>query len=455
VKAQSSKLEAHGVRLAGLAGLIFAVAWPARGAETNTVFPLDLPTALRLAGAQNIDVLIAREKLSEARANHAIARAQFFPWVTPGVAFRRHENNIQDIAGTILNADKNLFTAGANLTAQVDLGEAIYRSLAARQLVKAAEQAAEAQRQDSVFGAAAGYFDLVRAQAGVGVASEAARLAGAYARQLQDAVGAGVAFKGDAARARAQWERTQLALRQAQEQQRVASARLAQVLRLDPTTELMPDEGDLAPLELVEHETALDSLVSRALNTRPELKQGEAQRGAADAARKGARYGPLIPSVGASLFYGGLGGGPGNPGPDHFTVSEDYFIGLGWRIGPGGLFDPGRIRAAESRVRTASLELDKVRDAVTRQVVEAHVRAQSLADQIATAKRALEAAEETAKLSRARKQFGVGAVLEDLQAEQELTRARQDYVNAVAEANKAQYELQRAIGAHPAGDHGK
>jgi outer membrane protein TolC len=426
---------------------MFAITWPAGAAGTNIVFPLDLPTVLRLAGAQNLDVLIAREKLAEARANHAIARAQFFPWISPGLAFKRHENNLQDIAGTILNADKNLFTAGAGLTAQVDIGEAIYKSLAARQLVKAAEQAAEAQRQDSVFSAATGYFELVRARANVGVAEEAARVAGSYARQLKEAVAAGVAFKGDAFRAQAQWERTQLALRQAQEQQRVASARLAQLLRLEPTTELAPDEGDLAPLELVDRDAALDSLVSRALHARAELKQGEAQRGAADAARKGARYGPLIPSLGASLFYGGLGGGPGNPGPDRFNVSEDYFVGLGWRIGPGGLFDPGRIRATEARVRTASLELDKVRDTVTRQVVEAHVRAQSLADQIATAKRALEAAEETAKLSRERKQFGVGAVLEDLQAEQELTRARQDYVNAVAEANKAQYELQRAIGA--------
>jgi outer membrane protein TolC len=40
-----------------------------------------------------------------------------------------------------------------------------------------------------------------------------------------------------------------------------------------------------------------------------------------------------------------------------------------------------------------------------------------------------------------------GAVLEAIQAEQDLTHARLDYVNAVAEYNQAQYALERARGA--------
>jgi outer membrane protein TolC len=40
----------------------------------------------------------------------------------------------------------------------------------------------------------------------------------------------------------------------------------------------------------------------------------------------------------------------------------------------------------------------------------------------------------------------VGAVLENVQAEQDLTQARLGYLNAVAEYNKAQYALSKAIG---------
>jgi hypothetical protein len=40
-----------------------------------------------------------------------------------------------------------------------------------------------------------------------------------------------------------------------------------------------------------------------------------------------------------------------------------------------------------------------------------------------------------------RQQYGVGIVLEDIQAQQDLTQARSDYFTALAEYNKAQYAL--------------
>jgi len=85
-------------------------------------------------------------------------------------------------------------------------------------------------------------------------------------------------------------------------------------------------------------------------------------------------------------------------------------------------------------------------DEVTRQVVESQTRVQSQSDQMATTQQAIQAAEETLRLTQARKEFAVGAVLETIQAEQDLTRARLDYLNALAEYNKAQYGLHKAIG---------
>jgi hypothetical protein len=47
---------------------------------------------------------------------------------------------------------------------------------------------------------------------------------------------------------------------------------------------------------------------------------------------------------------------------------------------------------------------------------------------------------------RSAREFGVAAVLERILAEQDLTRARNDYVATVAEHDKAQYALLTAIG---------
>ncbi|MBI2928679.1 MAG: hypothetical protein HYY24_23700 [Verrucomicrobia bacterium] len=69
-----------------------------------------------------------------------------------------------------------------------------------------------------------------------------------------------------------------------------------------------------------------------------------------------------------------------------------------------------------------------------------------LADQLERARPALAATEEGLRLAEMRKEFGVGIVLENIQAEQDLTRARQDYANAIADLDKAQFVLAAATG---------
>lgn len=411
----------------------------------NAAQPIDLPTALRLAGAQNLDVAIARERLAEARAGQESTLEQFFPWVSSGASYRRHQGRIQTVEGAIIDANKQSYVAGAALTAQADLGDAYFKTLAARQRVKAADQGLDAQQRDSILAAAQGYFDLARAQASVGVALDAVKISKEYEDQLGQAVAIGIAFKGDELRVRVQTDRERLLLRQAEEQQRVAAARLAQTLHLDPAVNLIPSDADLVPLALPGADAELEAKVSQALASRPELKQSSSLVVAAEKTQTATVYGPIIPTLSGQAFGGGLGGGI-IPDNDHFAQSADYFAGLSWRIGPGGLFDIGRIHAAQSGLRGAQIADEKLKDEITRQVVEANERVRSLADQLATVKGQVSAANDSLRLTRQRKEFGVGNVLENIQAEQDLTRARNDYVATIAEYDKAQYALRHAIG---------
>jgi len=398
-----------------------------------------------LAGAQNLDVQMARERLAEARALHDSALLQFFPWVSAGISYRRHDGRTQSTEGDILDVNKQSYAPGAALEGKWELGDAIYKKLAAKQIEHAADHALQAQRQDSVLAAARNYFDLAFAQAAVSVARDALLISTNQEAQVGAAVEAGIAFKGDLLRVSVQAERNRLALRQVSEQQRVAAARLAQTLHLDPAVELAARDTDLAPLRLIETNATLNSLVQQALLARPELKQSHALVDAARENKNGTLYGPLIPSIGAQAFGGGLGGGR-NGDTGNFGDQQDYFVGVGWRMGPGGIFDFPRQRAAKSRLNSARLFVDKAQDEITRQVVEAFTRLQSQDEQINTARRGLTAAEEGLRLAQQRKEFGVGIVLENIQAEQDLTRARTDYLRAIAEFNKAQYGLIRATG---------
>jgi outer membrane protein TolC len=370
---------------------------------------------------------------------------QFVPWLSLGAAYRAHGGLIQDVVGNIVPADKDSHTVGLTLNVQVELGDALYRTLAARQGRAAAEQQLETRRQETLVRAAQAYFDLLVAQAVVRVAVEARDIASEYETQLHRAVDAGIALKGDELRARVQTRRNQLSLQQAEELSRVLSARLAELLRLDPAIPLVAQDAELAPLDLAPAAEPVDALVAEALAGRPELKEALALTRVAEETRKGAEYGPLIPAVTGQAFFGDLGGGRDGY-PSTSGASRDYLAAIGWRIGPGGLFDLGRIRATRARLGEAQWGAEKLKDAIAREVVEARTRVLSQREQLATAREALAAAEQGLQLARGRKEFEVGVVLENILAEQDQSRARQDYVRAIGEYDKAQYALVRALG---------
>ena len=422
-----------------------AASSPARDRDEAPETPIDLSTTMRLAGAQNLDIQIARQRLEEAHAQHRSAVQEFFPWLSTGFVYRRHDGLTQGTDVEIVDVHKYSYSPGAVITAQADIGPALFRSRVTRKLVTAAEGGLEAQRADTLLAAVEGYFDLARAQAAVEVAQDAVSISRDYEQQLLRAVEIGLALKGDALRVRTQAERNELALRQALAARRVAAARLAEDLRLDPKVALKAQDTELLPLPIVDASSTVESLVQKALGARPEIKAAQARLAASQDAKEGATIGPLIPSLGAAAFLGGLGGGK-RDAPSEFGGSRDYALTLSWRIGAGGLFDSGRIQVSRARYEETRLEAERTQQQSAREVVEALTRVRSFSDQIAAAKEGLAAAQETLRLSQERKEFGIAAVLECILAEQELTRARNEYVTAVAEYDKAQYALLRAVG---------
>jgi outer membrane protein TolC len=95
----------------------------------------------------------------------------------------------------------------------------------------------------------------------------------------------------------------------------------------------------------------------------------------------------------------------------------------------------------------AQLSDEKLRDQIGNEVVDGYTRVHSLFEQLRVARLNLSSAEETLRLTRHRKELGVGVVLEDIQAQQELLKARSDLVVVVTELNQQQYALLHSVGA--------
>lgn len=405
---------------------------------------VSLTTVMKLSGANHDEIELARVKHGEAIAESQQAWQRFWPTLSLAAGYRGHEGNVQDIAGAVFDARKQQYTVGTAVMIDWSPGDLYYSALAARQKALAAGELAEKARRDTVQEAVSRYYDLLGAEADMTILAEDLRLTEDYAKQLDGAVTAGTAFRADLLRVKTQVSRSKIGVRQGEEKRDLAAAALAESLRLAPETELRPAKADLTPVRLVETR-GMATLISQAGQNRPELKAVAAAHMAARLETDRTRVAPLIPSVQAGYSVGGLGGGyAGEFG--NFNDQQDFFVGLGWKIGPGGLFDRARQKIAEAREQSVVLQTGQVKAAIGREVVEAALKARSAQDQLAINDEAAAAAEEMVKLARERQASQIGVVLEYLLAREELTRARRDRVQSVTGFNKAQHELKRAVG---------
>ena len=75
-------------------------------------YPIDLPSALRLARAQNYQIALARERITEALARLEQTQILLLPSLTIGASYHQHEGRIQETNGNILEVSRNSGYAG-------------------------------------------------------------------------------------------------------------------------------------------------------------------------------------------------------------------------------------------------------------------------------------------------------------------------------------------------------
>jgi outer membrane protein TolC len=412
-------------------------------ASPDAAQPIDLTTVLRLAGLNDLDLALVRAAERAARAANDAATLHFFPWLTAGLGYSRQSGAAQAVGGQMLSVDQQLYDRGVAANLQVDVGTAIFAKLAARQRARAAGFDVEASRNDTALAAADAYFDLVDAVAQTDIAREAVRISQGYEDQLERAYQAGLTNRSEALRVGVQTQRNRVTLRAAEADVRARSAALATLLRLDPAVSLDPRDRIVSPATLVPLDVPVATLVQDALAHRPELESSRAALAATDRDRLAAKYGPLIPSISGRAAIDQLRGGANGMLTDYQTAHGDS-VGLAWRFGPGGLFDFSRTEAADSALESARLNAERVHDAVAEEVVQAYEAARAALDQMGLARRAVDLAEQSLRLSEQRREFGVYAVLEVIQAQQDLTQSRGAYAEALTRYAKAQYALAHA-----------
>jgi outer membrane protein TolC len=432
-------------------------------APASNCYPIDLPTALQLADASNLQVRLAREQVLAAYALLGQADALWLPSLRAGVHWNKHEGTLQETNGNVLNVSRTSLYAGSGgqavgagspmipgLLANFHLADAIFLPLQAQQRIGARQRGAAAMRNDVMLQVALAYLELLRAAEDLAIARDVRDKTAELSHLTDDYARSGQGLLADADRLRVEVALRENDVRRGEESLAVASARLAQLLRLDPCVCLQPLEPVVVPLELISCELPCCELVAQGLSNRPELAQNRFLVGEAVERLRRERYAPLVPSLLLGASYGGYGGGM-NDNIVNFDDRFDFDATAYWELRNLGRGEAAARNAAQSQLRQAQLQQMATLDLVAREVVEAHAQVAARRRQIDTARQAISAAVQSHHRNLTRIQQAQGLPIEALQSTQALLQARREYLRSVIDYNSAQFTMHRALG-WPVGD---
>ena len=359
--------------------------------------PITLAAALRLAQTSNLDILQAREAVSQSQARLDKANATLLPNFNLGSSYLRHDGNIQKTEGNIIKANKDALFVGGGPSLVLPTVEAIFTPLAARQLAAASEAGFVRVQNDTLLAVADAYLNVLRARRRLARVQETLEhltnekqnpLRGQSKGLLpliRDFVerGAREAFPPDLERVRVEVLRRQEELVGAGNEYRAASAELSRLLRLDPAIPLETLEDIRTPLPLPGEEwmgKPIDQLVEAALTNRPEIAENRALVQATLARVRAANYRPFLPNVVLNYTRGDFGCDPdikprGGFGPSgsirHFNTRSDFEASLIWRLDNLGFGNRAEQREQQALYRGSMLRQNQVEDRVVAQVIQA------------------------------------------------------------------------------------
>ncbi|MBN9121730.1 MAG: TolC family protein, partial [Planctomycetes bacterium] len=443
-------------------------------------YPIDLGSALQLAGVESPELLLARARVSEVVAQRQFAAAQLLPNLNLGTNYDQHRGPLQQSNGNILpvNRDALYFGLGANAVAagsvnipglnyNLNVGEGWFGFLVARQRVTTARATSEAVRNDVLLRVCLAYLDLLRGDARRAIvaknrteAAELARLTAVYAQR-------GQGRQADADRAAVELQKRDAELAQAEADTLTASARLAELLNLDPSTRFRPIDGWAVPAPLVPDPVPLPDLLAIALMQRPELAARRSEVRSTLYELSLAKVLPFSPNVILGFSAGGFGGGSnlisspqgfvaGNgqlqTGPrfGNFDGRSDFDVVVFWTFRNLGVGNVALVRAADSRVKQMRLrELEAV-NVVRREVAQAKARVDARLLQIEAGEKAVRISSDAYTEDLTRIRGGQGLPLEVVDSMRLLARSRLEYLEAIIEYNRAQFQLWVALGRPPA-----
>jgi outer membrane protein TolC len=304
---------------------------------------------------------------------------------------------------------------------------------------------------------ASAYLDLLRGAGRLAAAQQTRDEAQEVARVTANFAKTGKGRQSDADRAGTEYEQRKADVAQAEGDFESASARLCQLLRLDPSIRLVPMERYVAPNGLVPEPIPLPELITIALWQRPELRERQAAVRAALIDLRHKQLLPFSPNALVGFSAGTFGGGSNlvsetgaQPRFGSFSERIDFDVVLFWSLRNLGVGNVALVKFSQSQLRQSELRELETLDRVRAEVASAQARVLARFAQIETYEKAIAASQSAFKQDLKRITNGEGLPIEVVDSLRLLGRSRFAFLDAIVDYNRAQFELYVALGQPPA-----
>jgi outer membrane protein, multidrug efflux system len=396
-----------------------------------------LQALIREAIANNLDVRVALAHVEEARARAGIAKSYLYPQVDGSAAY-----GVRGASTTEENDDTTHQSGvyGFRLSWEIDLFGRLRRGQeGAIALALASEQGRRGVLVTLVGDVATNYFLLRELDRQLQIARETLRLNDETVVYFQNRLNGGVSNRLELDRIQALREQTAVAIPEIERQMALVENLISLLLGRPPgpVTRQAVTSAELLPPPIPA------GLPASLLERRPDVVQAEQVLVAANA-DIGVAKSLFYPTISLTGFLGGVSG-------DLTT----FLGGSGgvWSLG-AGLFQPifqaGRIRrnleAAQARFNAALAEYQKAALNSYREVANALVTIEKLAEQRSHRELGVTALQDASDLSRARYESGLASYIEILTADQQLFEQQLLLAQTRGAELRARAELYRALG---------
>ncbi|HEY9896547.1 MAG TPA: TolC family protein [Candidatus Sericytochromatia bacterium] len=412
--------------------------------------PITLQQAIELAQRNNRSLQVSRLQLERSRASLRQSQAANFPTLTAQTSLGRSQsasggggqnNALSQLLGRETNTGtpvNNTFSASATLSYDIfTSGRRPATIRAAERQLRSDELQVEINQEQLRFDVAGDYYNLQQNDEAVRIQQASVRNNEASLRDTLALERAGLGTRFDVLQSQVQLANARQNLTNAIAQQQISRRQLAQRLSISPAIDLAAaDPVDVAG----EWNLSLEESIVLALKNRAELEQQLVQREQAQQQRRAA-LAALRPNVTAQAQYS-----LADTLNDNIRIGDGYAFQLGanWTIFDGGAA-VAQAQQAEANIAIAEQTFADQSNQVRFAVEQGYANLLSNFENIGTTTQALGQAQEALRLARLRFQAGVGTSTDVINAENALTNAEGNRVNAVIGYNRSLASLQRAV----------